>query len=648
MRSYDFFDTIVTRSVFKPIDIFYFVGKRLNEKGILNIDPAYFQQIRIKSEILARKKTTKQEININDIYNQVKILLSIDNETLETIKREEMDTEISFLSLIQQNADSLDKNSLIISDFYWDELIYRALEKLNINTRSVFVSSTFGVTKNSGELYEIVKQYYDLNEHTGDDYTSDYRSPSSRGIKANLYVGSKPTRYEEVIYNLTEIPYELRSLLAGCMKSIRLSKYYNDSHLQKVHEISSNVIAPFLYMYVNWIVNMAQNYELDLVYFVSRDGEILYKISQIIASKRNINIQLRYLYGSRKAWHLASVDRFDEEVLDWIFDPTFYLSFEEICKRVDIDPGILLEFKDLSFITDIKRNLTDEERKAVRSVFRENKEIQTLILEISEEKRKLVSGYLQQEGFTKSKRIGIVDVGWRARQQRSLSKILDFAGIYPEDGIYGFYVSLINPVNPFKKDSYLTFFDPRKNKLILPYSGIYESFTAGSHGSCIGYYKKGNSIEPLLREKYNKKMIEWGLEVQQRTVLDFASKFEEYLSSEKVALTYEQLISYNILRLFLKHPSIEEANCFGKIKISEDQEESKFYYMCKKLDILDLFSILFYKIKEVNHNIWKEGSIALSYEKIHPVLLNILEMKDKLKINLKSVKSKIKKFLGVF
>ncbi|MEN3015361.1 MAG: hypothetical protein ABDH21_04835 [bacterium] len=647
MKSYDFFDTLVTRSVLKPKDVFYFVGRRLNEKKILNVDPSYFQKARIKAEIIERGKSFNQEVTIDDIYNQLKSILAIDSKIIEVIKKEEMDTELSFLSVIQQNVDLLDENSLIVSDFYWDELIYKAIARLNIKARDVFISSSFGLNKFSGELYDVVKSKYTLDKHVGDGYISDFKSPLSKGIKAVLYTNSKPTRYEEIVYNLTELPYELRSLLAGCMRAVRLSKHYSSSHLQKVHEISSNIIAPFLYLYVNWILNKTKDFELDVLYFVSRDGEILHKISEIIANKRGINIQLRYLYGSRKAWHLASVDKIDEEVLDWIFDPTFYLSFEEICKRIDIEPKILLRFKELSFITDVKKNLTKEERETVKSVFRENKKIQNLILAVSEKKRNLVSDYLKQEGFAKDKRIGIVDVGWRARQQKSLSKILFMSRAYPRGGIYGFYVSLINPVTPFKKDSYLTFFDFKRYELILPYPAIYESFVAASHGSCVGYYKKDSVIEPLLREMENKQMIKWGLEVQQKTILDFTNKLEEHIFSEKVNITNEQLISSRLLRLFLRYPSIEEARCFGSINVCEDQEESKFYPMCQRIKILDLFSILFYNKRKFNHNIWKEGSIVLSYENIYPFLLHLLETRDKIKIKLKSIKSKLKAYFKI-
>lgn len=631
IKSFDIFDTLITRDVFKPSDIFYLLGKKLKEKSVINITPLEFMQLRIKAEAIAREKSNFEEITLDEIYDEVNKILSLSYQDIERIKNFEMQMELKLSSTIDENIKTNSNNSIIISDTYHDEkFISSLLNKNFIKYKDLFISSKHKKTKHYGSLYDKVLEKYNIILHVGDNYHSDYKIAQSKNISAIHYSNSTPTLYEKLIYEYEKVPLDFRVLLSGCMKSTRLNKYYKDEHLQSIHELSSNIIAPFLFLYVSWVIKKAKEIGLDSLYFIARDGQILYAIAKQIIEEFNLDLEIKYLYGSRKAWHLPAVTEINDEVIDWIFDPTAFLSIQDICKRAEIK---LCDIQsEISIDISCNENLAIDEREKIKKVFLSNPNIKNTILAKAKEKRNLVIEYLKQEGFEPNKMIGIVDVGWRGRQQVSLSKLLKLGNIYPKKGLYGFYVSLINPVKPYELDKFISFFDKDLYKDILNYPALYESFVAATHGSCVGYKKSNTILKPILREEINTHMIEWGLEVQQYAITLFTKKLSKHLKNFDVNISNEQELSSLLLYNFFHFPLEKHAIAYGKIKVFEDQEESIHTNLCIKLRLFQILKITFLRKSVINHNVWKEGSVVISTNNkiIKNILLKLLVLRKKL------------------
>ena len=66
--TFDVFDTLITRDVYEPQDVFYFVEKRYNNLYHCNCD---FMTKRINAEKNARKKYTYTEINLYEIFLKI-------------------------------------------------------------------------------------------------------------------------------------------------------------------------------------------------------------------------------------------------------------------------------------------------------------------------------------------------------------------------------------------------------------------------------------------------------------------------------------------------------------------------------------------------------------------------------------------------
>lgn len=644
VKSFDVFDTVLTRDVYQPGDIFFLLGLRLEKKGIIR-DALNFQKMRITAERLARKMGNKEEVSIIEIYAKLQELMNIQTDVALKIMEEELKIEYEFVSSIQENLKKIDNNTVLVSDTYFNsDFVRKLLKKVGApNYLEVYTSSEVLKTKNSGKMFEFLGQKYRILEHTGDNYISDFHKASLYGIRGIFYKNSKPTIYEKSIYELENIPYEVRSILSGCMKASRLSRHYSEETLNYLHRVSTNIIGPIMYFYVYWVLQMAKLNNLDVLYFISRDGQLLYKIAKELIENRKINIEIKYLYGSRKSWHLPSTLEFDELLLNWLFDPTIFLSLEEVLKRAELSLSDISHNRELMQF-DVKKNLNFEERKVIKEVFQKDEVIRNKIIEKANCKRKIAIEYLIQEGFEKNKKIGIVDVGWRGRQQVSLSKILDAGGIYPETGIYGFYISLVNPVKPYKEDKFFEFLKHEHYPdIIYGYLEIYETFLRATHGSCIDYEKNtcSGSVMPVCRDISRQDLLI--NEVIQEGAISFVDKFDKHIFEELINI-HEQMgreIFSHLMDKF-SYPEKEDALAFKYIKVFEDQEESVPYNLVDKIGLRELWIIL-RKGRIPDRYMWIEGSIALSFDRLSILILKLFHLRKRVARVIKELLKKLVK-----
>ncbi|MEM3704295.1 MAG: hypothetical protein QXX79_07770, partial [Candidatus Bathyarchaeia archaeon] len=452
-----------------------------------------------------------------------------------------------------------------------------------------------------------ITQKYHVERHTGDNEKSDFEVPQRMGIPARLYKKSWPSRYENAIYANKRLPYELRSVLAGTMKAARLSKHYENECLQTIHEVATNVIGPFLFFYVYWVLKSASKLSLERLYFFAREGQILKSIADVLTKAFNVKIETRYLYVSRRALFLPSLIKKSDidEMLELLESPTL--------KHGLVELGVLETNAHIFNMNNLRRR----------------------ILEISKQKRSILLEYLKQEGFAPGLKIGVVDVGWKGRLQLCLSKVLDYGGLYDSTyGIIGFYVG-ISPATAapvYKSDKRLRFFSDKCWYLLGGYAPLYETFAAATHGLTVGYKKEKEKVKPIFKDKKNVELLEWGLRTQQKSIKHFVELFVKSISKYDVKLTHFQDIAETLLNLFLRSPTKKEALTYGKVIHRSDVGENKPRYIAAPSKPSDVVRLLF-QIKSIGfltpkvNPFWMEGTafISLPYHsaKLFLTLLNL-------------------------
>ena len=211
IHSFDIFDTVIGRRVQKPVDIFSLVSTRLlAEHPEVQHDIAEnFHDLRRKAEADARKASSAEEINFDDIYDQLAQTCSLSKEQRDFLQMFEFRLELENTRPIHANDrmvhDLLAKGErvIFISDMY---LQSKYIKQLLAKTSPVFaelplyVSNECGLMKQTGSLFKYVLKQENIRPeeliHRGDNPVADLEKPRSLGIGTNFYDRSVPSHWD--------------------------------------------------------------------------------------------------------------------------------------------------------------------------------------------------------------------------------------------------------------------------------------------------------------------------------------------------------------------------------------------------------------------------------------------------------------------
>lgn len=322
MYSFDVYDTLITRNVAEPKDIFGLMCYVIESNDVFSEAKEKlgnnFQAIRVEAEKTARVMSG-QEITLDDIYMQIKKFSGLSGNAIVLLKNLEIDTETNNAIGIQSNIDKvkglLDEGQrvILISDMYLPKSVYKKIFEIEapvLNNLTLYLSSEEGATKESGLLYALVgkKEQVDYSEwiHVGDNHISDGSIPELFGIKPLLYDRKKDSINTNAANS--KISVKASDGLETAKKLLASKKDLN--YESRGYWLGYKYIGIPLYSFVSWILNIAIQKKITKLYFVMRDGYILKQIADIIIDSNKCEIQTYYLYGSRTAWNPTS----DEEL----------------------------------------------------------------------------------------------------------------------------------------------------------------------------------------------------------------------------------------------------------------------------------------------------------------------------------------------
>lgn len=426
---FDVFDTLITRPFLKPTDLFLEVAARAYDLGLIKQDIKKFQQNRIIAEVKARKSTTLEDVTIDEIYSFLE-----SEELLDEIKELEITTEIELVVPIKKNIDIFNdaikngKNIIIVSDMYLpSSIIQQMLSKtdLLLDNVKIYVSNEYGLTKRSGNLFKLILKNEQLDPksilHIGNDKKSDYLGSKKAGIKCLLYEDWLPNEYEKITKE--------NILSPGISRAVRLSN--GEDNLVNIY---SNIISPFLYNYVSFIIKDAISKNIKKIFFLSRDGQIYYKIAKTILKNNKIDISVKYIYASRNAWAYSSILNFNFECLKWIIVDNQCNRIKDLVSRLN-----LFNYERLIYsYFEINQLLTNEILISFIDTFK-GSDIEKYILDQSNRSRNALFNYLEDSNFFDGE-IAIVDIGWRLNMQFFLMKIIKMK--YLDFKVYGYYLGV--------------------------------------------------------------------------------------------------------------------------------------------------------------------------------------------------------------
>lgn len=269
INSYDIFDTIIGRLCFKGTEIFEIIE---NNKKLHN-----FKNNRILSENSSK--------TFDEIYNKLQIIYK--DIDITEIKNYEIFLEKELSFPINKYLNIIKKNDLLISDMYLPkEIIFGLINKHKKINNNIYVSIS---DKRDETFWKEIKDKNIIENHTGDNYISDYKNPMKYNISA--------THVNNVDMNNIEKEFiKFNKNYGYLIRSVRMSfNDYSNDDMNYMKNLFNEFVLPFLILISFKIKNLKNKLNIDNIIFLSRDGYWFNEMYKILFPYDKIH----YIYFSR-------------------------------------------------------------------------------------------------------------------------------------------------------------------------------------------------------------------------------------------------------------------------------------------------------------------------------------------------------------
>lgn len=590
-RTFDVFDTVLTRAVGDPRATFLVLGRRLVDKGVVTCSPPVYAAARARAEGAAIVNSGGP-VTLLRIHEEACAALGLDVATAGASAAIELDLERELsrvvpgapMRLATARSGSVGGRLTFISDtplpatFLVELLTAGGLWQ---EGDRCFSSADEGCDKRSGALFDRVAEALGVDTtalfHVGDDRLSDVGAAGTRGVRAEAAPGGRLNRYERLLEGESVVTDGVSSFLAGASRLARLEAAQRGT-APAVADVASGVFAPTLVAYCLWLVQQCRTRRLRRLYFVARDGEVLCDVARLVFARLDPEVECRYLYGSRAAWHLPSAAgrAADRPFADWVGDPGDpNLTMRRLLRIVGLD---LEEAAALGLPVDPARGddrMSWETRTRIVEAL-EDGPAGRAVRAAAGRSLDLVVDYFEQEGLDEDIPTALVDTGWLGRTSRSFDAIGASAGHPPVAAFL--YVGLERGTTAYggaemasRRVAWL-FDEDAGTGLPRPIlSNIYllvETMCAGREGTTVGYRREGDRVEPVLVSPENAPALAWGLDDVRAVVMAAAGHLLD-------AVTPGGEIDLRpacdaLMRAFWQHPDRDEAKVWSSFPYDTD------------------------------------------------------------------------------
>jgi len=291
--SFDVFDTLIFRPFDAPTDLFRLMALKINMPD--------FAKIRTEAEKAARSTAVNGEVNIYDIYNEIKNKYHID---VENAIQTEIDAEFDlcygneYIKTIFNILKYNQKEIIAVSDMYLPEdIIKKLLKKCGFKGFSrVYVSCDYRRSKATGKLYRFINKDFVKHKsvfHIGDDYTADCINARKTGWTAYHYPQCR------AISKTFRPDNKTKSIASSVYRGIVANKIHNGTAL--IHPFDKYYEYGFIYGgiitcgFLDYLDDLCKSKNIDKILFLERGGETLSSLYR----KHYNTVKCEYVLWSR-------------------------------------------------------------------------------------------------------------------------------------------------------------------------------------------------------------------------------------------------------------------------------------------------------------------------------------------------------------
>ncbi len=561
MNSFDFFDTLATRRVARPADVFRLVELRIGWTG--------FAEQRVRAERAARRNNSNGEVTLAAVYAA---LPEGEPAQRERAMHEEMRLEAALLVPIRSHLALVSAGDLVISDTYLPaQHLACALEGFGVSPLPrVVVSCEAGAAKADGRLWDrLIESGERPASHLGDNPVADVREPQRRGIATRHYRGAALARWER---RWAQVDGSLcASVVAGCARAARLAAEDAGTGAGSEHaalrEIVAAAVAPAWLAFVDDLLARCRERGVRRIVFLARDGQLLHRLAQRRAEARGEEgFDLRYALASRHALHLPGFDGI-AAAQSWLLEDTPQLTLAHLAARAGTPVDDVLAIAPRHGVHAAANEVLDAAARALLPALVQARDFVESLADTSARCWPAAFDHLAALGFAGDEPIALVDVGWSGRLQASVRRIVRKAGRGDGAPVHGFYFCLSCKLRASDRDRLDGFaFDPERDhgaNTFDAHRSMVEALLDADHGSTLGYAGRGPDAHAVLGDAPDAAAVAV-VHAQQSAALAFADEWAR--AEEAIGREYLKLDARSALKVFaelLGKPSRQDAAAFA-------------------------------------------------------------------------------------
>lgn len=595
MYSFDVFDTLITRTTATPRGIFALMQEELISNREYYDIPEYirinFMDLRINAEVLARKVYQRgviEDISLQMIYASLKKIGCLVDNNIDKLIKLEKDIEYKCSVGISDNINrvkeliSLKNRVVLISDMYLDQdIIRRMLVKADpvFEGIKIYVSSEYKKTKGSSNLYWVVKNEEKVEFkdwiHIGDNILGDHKSPSRLGIKTEPYKYQPLTEIEKKIIE----KHEKNAFVQLTIGTARITRIHY--HLGKTASLGASLGGVILFPYVYWVIQESIRKGINRLYFIARDGYILKIMADIIIRRYGYPISTFYIFGSRRAWRMASFSETNHDVnklLSWSH-PNHIKNLTELAEVFQITEDELISFLPHKY-SKVGR-LSSSSVALIQKELAGNERFWRYLIKRHKKKRKEVLDYLKENINFSNENFAFVELAGSGYTQICLADIISD---YYKKPIRTFFLKM----DYIHSDVECEFYNFLPSNLYL--NVIIEILCRAPHGQTIGYSLQGEKMVPVIEETEGKALQAHGIIDYIKGIEKFTEKYAEVIDSIGLyPINLTLLLEY--MKYITHTPDKEILDFIGGMPNSVTGREKKVIEYAPKLSYKDITNL---------------------------------------------------------
>lgn len=444
LYTFDIFDTVIHRRGVVPRSIFLGIRDRIRREGAKW--PAHlaarFDEVRAQAESAVRESKRKDprraerkdfEISLDEIYARVADVYGLTDQQTDALKKLEIELELQDVIPDAEMVDRIaelreaGETVLLISDMYLPlAVIERMVSTADARLAGIpiHLSNEYGVQKSTSVLYARVfaEIGYDFGEwvHVGDNAHADVRAARRLGITAQPIDLTDLDKTEN--FFLKHAQTRDVAIVAGLLRQKRVGDFSPSDRFAYRH------LAGLLVPYVMWAVDDAIRRGYQTLYFVARDGHFLKIIADAYVAETGAQLKTRYIYGSRRAWRLASqIHGLNEDTFapHGIFGGA--RDIEAVALQAQLTSAELLRIVPALREWSTHRDWQPSDLAEVLALMRESRALHAHMLERAAAENRAAQSYMRQEiDFSES--FAFVDYWGRGYTQDCLVDIFRSMG----------------------------------------------------------------------------------------------------------------------------------------------------------------------------------------------------------------------------